>query len=146
METPSLLSSGKGNWAVYPRPALLWPYYLLLSPFPPSSYPPLTPLTLLLQQVPVKRGLGAGHSCFPFLLNDTAAIWTRRLCSSGPCESLQTGLALRASASGSCSTDSPSAPRPELISSEARQDGPCLQVGWTRNSNPKRIKAGLSQN
>lgn len=28
--------------------------------------------------VPVKRGgLSTGHSCFPFLLNHTAAIWTR---------------------------------------------------------------------
>lgn len=41
---------------------------------------PLMQMPSLPCWVPVKRGgLSAGHSCFPFLLNHTAAIWTRLL-------------------------------------------------------------------
>ncbi len=40
---------------------------------------PLMQMPSLPCWVPVKRGgaLSAGHSCFPFLLNHTATIWTR---------------------------------------------------------------------
>ncbi|KAM7385943.1 hypothetical protein PAMP_001983 [Pampus punctatissimus] len=54
-------------------------------------------------------GLSAGRSCFPFLLNHTAAIWTRlslhdaAAALPAPIGPLQTGLALRAPAPAFCS-------------------------------------------
>lgn len=53
-------------------------------------------------------GLGAGHSCFPFLLNHTAAIWTR--------------LTLPSSSAGP-QRASPDGPGPQ-------SPGPCLLLQW----------------
>lgn len=88
--------------------------------------------------VPVKhRGLSTGHSCFPFLLNHTAAIWTRL----SPCNTTEhlrrPRLSLSRQASPSEPRPLPSAPVADHLShsSPLFLRGPAgLFRSWTRHS------------